>query len=574
MNIKKLTFSLLGFAVYTTLCANPVAYRLLPTRSDDLENTPTFTEIITEVEGRGQDYLRYGSGFFPYQGQVYQYFESTDPSPSEIVFGTDNVSVYFNDLMDFGWDSYVKGTLAGDKITLPLPQTLSIETYSWAEEPYYNNLCVMTQTGEGENLSFRLDDTIKEITYTMTVDGEITLDALPEGKVVGVVTYFKEKIYDDPENTSEDAPYHLEWGGYWSGCADYTQIFTPLGINKIKMPSDVTPITYYVVIDGYNYPVNVAFKDNYMYIEGFGDSNYYSNFVMRATIVGNKASIPQNQYVGIYSYDNEMIITKCGYKRGSDIIFEEDSVNFEFNIDNEKHTLEAADEEMYLCFAYLRQIDNNGQNGLLDFNKNFSIIWRESYAGTPSNPYGLYTHDEWYKKYGYHVFAFNLDAFSTNGNILLTGDLYYRIYIDGELEIFEYDPEGVPYSHYYTLPEATSEIPFGFDNDADLDVTSETERQVGFYYDGVTTLGVQAVYYYNGKMTESDIVTLNVDTEEVTTTPSGVSKITDKVEVVKTEYFDLSGRKILDPAEGIFVKRTTLSNGKIRSSKHIIRRLN
>lgn len=545
---------------------NPLT--VIPTRGEEIQNQPTLTDIISEAEGRSQNYQRYGAGYFPYMGMIYQYNLDTEPSPSNIVYGTDNSTVYFHDLMDYGADTFTKANIDGDKITIKLPQTLFIEEYSWAEEPYYNNLCVLSQTGEGENLGFTVDDTITEVTYTIGADGSITLDALPEGKALGVMTYFIGKVYENPEDEGkEDAPYHLEWLKAWSGAADTQQIFEPLAVEKIEMPEDVTPITYYVAINGYNYPVDVALKDNYIYIRGLGDSPYLSNLVVRATVDGNKAYIPQNQYVGIFKSDNEMIVTKCGYQKGNQIVYEEDDVNFEFDYDVEKQVLKVADENMYLCFAYMNQFDSTGKNGLLDYYKDFSIIYQTDFSGVPSNPYGLFWHDDFYENYGYHAFGFEIAAFSTTGSLLLTGDLYYSIYIDGELEVFEYDPEGLPNSHYFMLPEATSEIPYLFTNDNDLDIWSETERQVGFYYDGVTTMGVQAVYYYNGKRTVSDIVTLNLETGEVTKDNAGVDGIYADSEVTKIEYFDLSGKKVSNPQGGIFVKRATLANGKTVTSK-------
>lgn len=545
--------------------------KYVPTRADEeLPNAPTLTEIITEVEGRSQSYLRYGDGYFPYMGLIYRYYLDEEPSPSTIVYGT-NGNIYFKDIMDFGWDSYTQGTVSGSKITVQLPQTLCEETFVWAEEPYYHNLCVMTQMGEELSPDFVVDPTITEVTFTIQEDGNIVLDPLPEGKTLGLMTYFIGKAYDtDDDNVTEDTEYTLEWIDSWGGAADFKMVFDPIGVDLIEMPADVEPITYYVAIKGYNYPVDVAFKDNYMYIRGLGDSPYISNFVVRATIEGDKAYIPQNQYVGVYKAQNEMVVTKCGYREDFDVIYEPDDVSFEFTIDKDRRFLQTADNDMYLCFAYMLQFDDLGQEGLLDYYNNFYILYQESFPGVPSNPFDLYAHDMFYDDYGYHNIAFQLTAISTENHILLTGNLYYSIYIDGDLEVFEYDPYGEPYSHYYTLPEPTSEIPFMFTNDNDIDIWSETERQVGFYYEGVSTVGVQAVYYYDDKRTVSDIVTLDLETGEVTIT-AGVDSITTGNTVESVEYYDISGRKIANPSNGLFIEKKKMSDGTSKVTKRIIR---
>ncbi|MCH5223066.1 MAG: hypothetical protein J1E82_03420 [Muribaculaceae bacterium] len=539
--------------------------KVFSTRASDISDAPELTDIILEAEGREQSFQRYGAGFFPMQGTVYQYFEDTDPSPSTIVFGSDNKTIYFKDIMDFGWDSYVVGSIEGSKITVKLPQTLCEEVYIWAEEPYYHNLCGLTQTGEGVNLDFALDESITEVTYTIGDDGSIKLDPLPEGKALGLMTYFIGKEYDDPEDENSD--YTLKWLDYWSGAADYAQNFVPMAVELIEMPKDIEPTTYYCAIDGYNYPVDVAIDGNYMYIQGFGDSPFISNLVLRATIEGDKAYIPQNQYIGVYKLDNEMISTKCGYLKGNNIIYENDDVNFEFTIDSDRKFLEAIDKDLYLCLVYMNQFDSNGQNGLLGYYKNFYLIYQDSYPGVPSNPLDLFYSDMFYEDYGYYSFGFTMSAISTANNILLTGNLYYSIYIDGELELFEYDPDGWPYSHYYMLPEPTTEVPFMFTNDNDLDIWSPTDRQVGIYYEGVSTVGVQGIYYYDDQRTCSDIVTLDVETGEVTTTPAGVDTLINTADVVKTEYIDLNGRKVTNPQAGIFIKKSVLSNGRIITSK-------
>ena len=540
--------------------------------AEEYPNAPVLTDIIVQVDGIKQNYVRYGAGYFPYMGQVYQYFEDTEPSPSTIVYGSDN-KIYFKDLMDFSWISYVEGTISGNTITVKLPQTLFIEEYSWADEPYYHNLCVLTQKGEGSNMGFSPDPDITEVTYTIDESNNITLNPLPEGKALGLTTYYVGKIYDTPEDEeANNDNYTLGWLSSWSGAADFKQIFKPLGMEMIEWPAGLDATQYQVVINGYNYPINVGFQDNYMYIRGLGDSSYVDNFVIRADVKDGMISIPQNQYIGIFSWDNEMVVTKCGYQKGGNIIFADDNVSFDFNVDTDLHTLTPVDSDLYLCFAYMLQLDSNtGQNGIVYtfYFKDFSIIYQESYPGVPSNPRNLRYDNSSFAAYGYNSIIFEMLSYSTEGNVILTGDLYYSIYIDDELITFEYEPgtELGEYSKYYLLPEPTSEVPFLFTNDNEFYTWDEIEREVGFYYDGVTTVGVQAIYYCNGKKTESDIVTLNLETGEVTNIPAGVGAVSLGTEVKSVEYFDLSGRKVAYPQNGIFVKRSTLSDGKVVTSK-------
>lgn len=560
------------------LLALPLLGSGFMTAQDELPNAPTLTTPITEVSGVKENYVRFGEGYFPYMGGVYQYGEDTEPSPATIVFGSNN-KVYFKDIMDFGWDCYTEGTRDGNKITVKLPQTIFVEEYEWAEEPYYQNLCVMTQKGQGDSLVFSYDPSITEVTYTIDDKNNIFLDPLPEGKALGITTYFIGKIYDNSDDEdAENDNYELGWISAWSGAADFSQSFYPLGQELIEWPEGLTPTQYHVVINGYNYPVNIGFQNDYMYIQGLGDSSYIDNFVVRADVKGNTVSIPQNQYVGVFSWDNEMIVTKCGYKKGNDIIFSDDNVSFDFNWDADAKTLTPVDMDMYFCYAYMILLDpDTNQNGLLFtfFFNNFTIIYQDSFPGVPSNPRNLKYDTSDYEMFGYNSIDFEMLSYSTEGNVILTGDLYYSIYIDGDLVTFEYEPgtEVGEYSKYYLLPEPTTEVPFLFTNDNEFYIWDEIERSVGFYYEGVTTVGVQAIYYCNEVRTVSDIVTLNLETGEVTNIPAeaGVQDVRISGNIVSTEYYDLSGRKVSHPQNGIFIKKATLENGQIITSKVALR---
>lgn len=55
------------------------------------------------------------------------------------------------------------------------------------------------------------------------------------------------------------------------------------------------------------------------------------------------------------------------------------------------------------------------------------------------------------------------------------------------------------------------------------------------------------------------------------TAEDGVENVLEGVEVVATEYFDLAGRKVANPSNGLFIKTERLSDGKNRSSKILLK---
>ena len=511
---------------------------------------PKLTDVITEAEGIQQYYLKANAGYFPYGDYIY-YFDQVN-APGFITFGENN-DVYFFDLMEFAKDTYIKGTLDGNKITVDLPQTCFTEDFEWVGAPIYYNLCVLKQEGEGSNLNFVYQEDINQVTYTIGDDGSISLDLPGTDYAIGLQQYVE----------LENEEGGTDWYQGWAGSADFYQIFTPTDIEVIAIPEDAEVIEYRCSYEGYNYPVNVAFVDNYVYIQGLINSTWVANLTVKATIDGEKATIPYNQHVGVYRWDNEMIVVKPGKNVNGKMEYLEDT-DFEFTIDQDKKVIKVADPKTYLCFVY--KSDNAWLSDLL----NFSVIYQDSFAGTPKHPYGLFWDNTWLKDYGYYTFGFDITPTSIENTLLLPDNLYYSIYLDGDLVLFEYDPDGYPYSHYFMLPEPTTEIPFSFNNDNDIQIWTPTEREIGIYIDGVTTMGVVAIYDYEGVRTQSELVTLDIETGNVTLTPApeaGIDAIGAAADILKSDYYDLTGKKINNPDKGIFVKRMVLSDGSIKVVK-------
>jgi hypothetical protein len=56
------------------------------------------------------------------------------------------------------------------------------------------------------------------------------------------------------------------------------------------------------------------------------------------------------------------------------------------------------------------------------------------------------------------------------------------------------------------------------------------------------------------------------------TDPAGVNAvIVEDADVIATEYFDLAGRKVAQPAQGLYIKRMTLSNGQVKTLKTVVK---
>ena len=137
------------------------------------------SDIIFEADGEAKIYNK--TFDVNYMGFVME----AQSSSTTIVFGADN-TVYFADpisLLPSG--TYIKGTMDGNKITVAYPQCF----YESEEEGAYNyTLLEPTEDIDPEtDMPIAIIHEPGTITYTVSENGTITLDPLPENCALGIV---------------------------------------------------------------------------------------------------------------------------------------------------------------------------------------------------------------------------------------------------------------------------------------------------------------------------------------------------------------------------------------------------
>ena len=504
----------------------PLLYPPLPhTRADEL------TEVIYYPEGIQKPYTKAVVGLD--WGSPFQ-----EEACTSIVFG-DNNEVYIQNIIlrqgSIGYESFVKGELKDGLITVPVPQTLVEYPGGWGR-----NVSLMEKGADGE---WQVSD-IPYITYSVNEDTGVIKSELPGSPgsyAIGLTWSF-----DDS----------------WNEIGDFIQVFTPYDGEFVTVPEGVELEEYYFNDGYFAYPVGVGIDGNDLYIAGL--TTISTSTVVHAVIDGNKGYIPQNELIGtVMGY---FIWTKMmepdpvlGWA-----LLPEDMV-YHLDIDSEHKIIKSAvaDEILILNCEYDRVF-------YLDGYVNFTIGMQDSFEGTPRNPYGLsFDGEDFRETYGINGFNFNMSNISVDNTVLDTFSLYYSVYIDGDILEFE-QIEGFYSIMYPGVEGVVTRMPYDFTNGYDIDISSVTQRFIGIYPDGVTTVGVQVIYEYDGVTTFSDIVTLNVDTNEITTETGKVETINNE-DVVDIVYYDLSGRKISKPSNGLFIKQYILSDGNKVSHKILLR---
>ncbi len=160
--------------------------------------------------------------------------------------------------------------------------------------------------------------------------------------------------------------------------------------------------------------------------------------------------------------------------------------------------------------------------------------------------------------------GFNISNVVNGTDIVPADKLYFSIYMNDE--VFTFDPED-----YFCFTEPTTVVPYGTIDDTDsyaIDFDSyDDEQLVAFIVDGISTIGVQAIYKDGDKEVKSEIATINGEEpfegdDDDDDDDDAISEIT--TDSASASYFDLQGRRIAAPRAGqLLIKQTPAGTSKV-----------
>jgi hypothetical protein len=181
---------------------------------------------------------------------------------------------------------------------------------------------------------------------------------------------------------------------------------------------------------------------------------------------------------------------------------------------------------------------------------------------TPKNPVieGFVDYSEYSDEGAEYVFYFDVFKTTTDGDLLDSSKVFYNVFVDGEPYTF--------YSDMYDVEEDITDIPFGYSTDYDI-YNYDGTTFVELYCDGFDTVGVQTIYRpEEGKEIKSDLIEININTgEEFTNGVTGVNNIAVDKAVKSEVYYDLTGRRVVNPENGLFIKKVTFNDNTVKVSK-------
>lgn len=447
---------------------------------------------------------------------------------SQILFDDEAGTVYFRDIMA-GVGGWTKGELSGNQITVALPAL----QYWYEGFDYGVCLAAVRCTKNDDTWTIVRDESITSATFTIADDGTIKLDSLGDNVGVGLV-------YTD--------------SGEFMGFTDFNQIRTPFTDTPAQMPDEGVETWGCRIADGYMLPVDVAFAGDEILLRGVFSE--MPDAVIKGTLNADRseAYFYSQQYLGIYENylsSSNIAYLILGKTEGDDIVWLEPEQPMTFSINLEKGLISTSEEDCLLGNIW------KTQPRYFQYLIDFEAMRTPDTLLKPASPCDL-EFSQTFEDYGYNRFSFSLPNISQDGYMLDPDRYSYSIFIDGKPYTFEASKyEDLQQAGFDSLEKVPYSLSTSWEIYADKDL-----RDIVIYENGISTIGVQGYYTFDGATEASELVEIS---------PSGVNEVVTDANVVKREYFDIAGIPVRENAHGLLVCRTTYSDGSVRVEKIRIR---
>ena len=254
---------------------------------------------------------------------------------------------------------------------------------------------------------------------------------------------------------------------------------------------------------------------------------------VKGTVNGSTITIPSDQYVGVVDahYAAFVGVSKLEIS------------GMEYYAIDENFILTKSANDEWKSESMCGELAVQGID-LLNLCQNVKLTpFAGEVAAKPVAPHDLWLSDTYYDTQDCYTVGFTLENTGTNGEYLNEENLYYRLYLDGEL--YEFDSE------IYTKdgPFADNLVPY-LHSGYDL-VRNEGTNEISiFFYESLwDTVGIQAVYKFGGTEYVSDMATIDFDVLKINDVKSATTS--------KSGIYDLQGRQLSQPVKGL-----NIINGK------------
>lgn len=493
-----------------------------PSLSEPSKDMPYITE---QPAGTAVQYIRSGHAV----ALIWDYLVNTTADGRICTVVTDDAgNIYIHPVSSQKYtEGWLAGKIADGVATFELPQQVG-----YAAEISENLYALkLTYSAEAQDMLPSENQTLR---LSINADGTITsLEEETDGP--GLCTWL---------DGGADFPSKYMWEGFWDSFAS----MKPFDLKIAEIPASVKMEDWYMLDGVTASKVSVGFEGDKVYFKGI--CSELPDGVCVGTLSDGKVTVPSGQFQGIY--EPEQCVTYAigafqEYDYWTDWFTYTYADSFVFEYDAEARTLSAGDYSILFGMTPDNIEDNN-----------YTFYYDSPYLKYQSADTEITEIDAPILMYNETspsgmMMAFIIPVVTESGIILDSSCLYYQIMVDGQPMVFS--PEV-----YNDIEAQTTMIPFGY----------STGTYGNFYLEGAVhmlmvygqdfnSLGVRAVYKNGDKEVFSPVSYLPGY--------SALKGIQAGASVEQTEYFDLQGRRIAEPSNGLFIRRSTLSDGTITTEK-------
>lgn len=490
---------------------------------------PSFSkeDIITNApEGTSSNYVRTGEH---YTNSLWGIMQGEVSDMLGRMVKCDDGTVYlFEPLSGLATHSWIKGEEKDGVLTFKLPQAIYTDSDGVNEYVYTLQMAhyvsideesgLYEANGEGEttDLVFR------------NIDGNWVMDSetVNDHPVVAA-------LFDDIDNQ-------------WCIYSDWNMTYAPFNYKSEEPPVGLETSQWAMTYGGDGRYVNVGFTDDEVWLQGLAGNPWIHGVVKDNTI-----EFPSGQLIGVD--ENYRIVFFFGAE-------EREAYNEEWDFYYTELVAEEAalfdyDKENKVMRGKNSMVLTIGNQTLSNYASLFSKpvikVQGNDISLQPMPPTEFY-YSPYNEAYGYGSLYFDFLKTNADDDLLNADNLYYRVYVDGDLYTFEPD-------EYEGLEAPTTDIPYWFTNQNSIGNYGAGTHFFSFYFDGFEQLGVQTVYKDGEKEFCSEIIDGIV--------ASVIDSVDSTATVISEDIYNLSGQKVANPEKGIFIKKMTYSDGKVKTVK-------
>lgn len=438
---------------------------------------------------------------------------------------TEDGEVYLSHMAsEYPVDTWIKGKKVNNTVVIEGVQAIYMEYDGDLDEDLAVYLVPMKvridESGRGTFVA------TEDLTYVFNIEEDGSLVAADPELLLGVCVH---SAYEDA--TGED-----KW--IWKGFGDRDIKMMPNTAETVKLPEGLETEDW-VWQDQWDHAfVQVAIDGEDFYINGMYRS--LPEAWVKGKIADGKVTFPSGQYLGAdmeifyYTYFCGANFTEEEDEEGNPVLMSSLAESAIFAYDAESKTLttergyviNSTKDRLYPLYAY-DQVSVGYQN--------------RNPETAPAAPYDL---ELFLSDWGNSIW-FQLPNTDVDGNLLNEKNLYYEIYVNGEIQTFFLMDEN------WDMYESTR-IPYAYNDGFDIFVEGQ-DHTVYLYADDLTTISIRSVY-------------INENGDEIFSAyaiegETGISATDVNKTVVSEKYFDLQGRAIKGNTQGIIIKAVTYSDG-------------